>query len=48
LEKWLKDRRGRELSSDDLTHYQRIVVALGKTIALMGEIDAAIPAWPMD
>ena len=38
-EKWLKDRRGRALSMDDITHYQRIVVALKETIRLMAEID---------
>ena len=27
-QKWLKDRVGRQLTYDDLTHYQRIVVAL--------------------
>jgi len=36
-EKWLKDRRGRELSYDDIRHYQKIVVALGETIRLMKE-----------
>jgi len=47
-EKWLKDRRGRQLSYEDLTHYQRIVVALNETIRLMAEIDAAIPGWPLE
>ena len=46
-QKWLKDRAGRMLSYDDLTHYGRIVVSLNETIRLMGEIDAAIPAWPL-
>ena len=46
-QKWLKDRVGRRLTYDDLTHYQRIVVALSETIRLMAEIDAAIPAWPV-
>ena len=46
-QKWLKDRAGRKLTYDDLTHYQRIVVALSETIRLMAEIDAAIPAWPL-
>ena len=46
-QKWLKDRVGRQLTYDDLTHYQRIVVALSETIRLMAEIDAAIPAWPV-
>src|SRR5207249_5573305 len=27
-EKWLKDRKGRTLSTDDIVHYQKIVVAL--------------------
>ncbi|MCB0196880.1 MAG: DNA methyltransferase, partial [Anaerolineae bacterium] len=47
LDKWLKDRRGRQLSYDDLTHYQQVVVALQKTIDLMTAIDAAIPEWPI-
>lgn len=45
--KWLKDRRGRQLSYDDLTHYQQIVVALQQTIELMEAIDHAIPDWPI-
>ena len=36
-EKWIKDRRGRKLSYDDIRHYQKIVVALGETIRLMGD-----------
>ena len=47
LHKWLKDRRGRLLTFDDLTHYQKIVVALQETMRLMAEIDNAIPEWPM-
>lgn len=47
LQKWLKDRKGRKLSADDLTHYQRVVVALRETIRLMAEIDQAIPKWPI-
>jgi predicted helicase len=47
LEKWLKDRKGRTLSYDDVLHYQRIVVALKETIRLMREIDELIPTWPM-
>ncbi|MCZ7540518.1 MAG: DUF559 domain-containing protein, partial [Anaerolineae bacterium] len=38
LEKWLKDRRERVLTWDDIQHYQRIVVALAETIRLMEEI----------
>ena len=47
-EKWLKDRKGRKLSYDDMAHYQKIVVALKETIRLMGEIDAVIPGWPIE
>jgi len=46
-ERWLKDRRGRRLTYDDLIHYQRVIVALSETIRLMNEIDAAIPSWPI-
>jgi predicted helicase len=46
-EKWLKDRKGRHLSSDDIDHYQRIIVALSETIRIMREIDELIPAWPL-
>lgn len=47
LHKWLKDRRGRELSYDERDHYQQVVVALSETMRLMDEIDAAIPNWPI-
>ncbi len=48
-EKWLKDRKGRTLSTEDIAHYQRIVVALNETIRLMAEIDRIIEThsgWP--
>jgi predicted helicase len=48
-EKWLKDRKGRTLTADDLVHYHRIVIALRETIRLMGEIEATTEAhggWP--
>jgi hypothetical protein len=48
-EKWLKDRKGRTLSKDDIAHYQKIVVALSETIRLMREIDEVIErhgGWP--
>ena len=48
LEKWLKDRKGRELTWDDTQHYQKVVVALKETIRVMGEVDAAIPKWPIE
>lgn len=47
--KWLKERKGRMLSKDDIAHYQKIVVALAETIRLMKEIDEVIEqhgGWP--
>jgi hypothetical protein len=47
--KWLKDRKGRTLTTHDITHYQKIVVAVSETIRLMMEIDAVIEqhgGWP--
>ena len=38
-QKWLKDRKTRELSFDDILHYQKIIVALNETDRLMQEID---------
>ena len=48
-EKWLKDRKGRTLSKDDIAHYHKIVIALSETIRLMKEIDKVIEkhgGWP--
>ena len=39
LQKWLKDRKGRALSDDDISHWKRIVRALRRTADLMSEID---------
>jgi type I restriction-modification system DNA methylase subunit len=38
-QKWLKDRRGRSLSWDDIGHYQKIVKILVETDRIMKEID---------
>ena len=38
-QKWLKDRKGRELGYEDILHYQKIIVALTQTDRLMKEID---------
>ena len=48
-EKWLKDRKGRALSEDDIDHYRKIVAALAETRRLMAEIDEVIGkhgGWP--
>ena len=47
--KWLKDRKGRTLSDQEVAHYQKIVVALSETVRIMAEIDDVIEAhggWP--
>ena len=47
--KWLKDRKGRSLSDEDIAHYQKIVLALNETIRIMAEIDEIIDrhgGWP--
>lgn len=38
-QKWLKDRRGRLLSYDDIGHYQQIVKILAETNRIMREIE---------
>ena len=38
-QKWLKDRKGRELTFDDIQHYQRIIKVLAETDKIMGTIE---------
>lgn len=38
-QKWLKDRKGRKLSNQDLEHYQKIIIALAETDRITKEID---------
>jgi hypothetical protein len=47
-EKWLKDRKGRTLTSDDVDHYRNVVAALTRTQTLMQDIDAVVNGmlWP--
>jgi predicted helicase len=48
-EKWLKDRKGRTLTDEDIAHYHKIVISLTETIRLMSEIDQVINThggWP--
>ena len=49
-EKWLKDRKGRTLSFDDIAWYRRVCAALAETPRVMERIDEAIEAhggWPL-
>ncbi|MCD6416439.1 MAG: N-6 DNA methylase [Planctomycetes bacterium] len=43
LHKWLKDRRERRLSLEEIKTYCRVVTAIRYTIDAQGEIDAAYP-----
>ena len=38
-QKWLKDRKERELTTEDIFHYQKIIVALTETDRIKKEID---------
>ncbi|MDR2171807.1 MAG: N-6 DNA methylase [Planctomycetaceae bacterium] len=38
-QKWLKDRRNRSLSYDDIQHYQKIITTLIKTIEIQKKLD---------
>jgi predicted helicase len=50
LDKWLKDRKNakRELSTEEIIHYQKIVIALTETSKVMQEIDIIIPGFPIE
>ena len=41
-QKWLKDRKGRTLTNDDIEHYQQMIVALVETARIMKEIDEVL------
>ncbi len=50
LDKWLKDRKNRVLSTEDIEHYRKVVAALHETRQIMQEIDEVIEAhggWPL-
>ena len=41
-QKWLKDRKGKVLTNEDIEHYQKVIVSLFETDKLMKEIDKEI------
>ncbi len=50
LDKWLKDRKGRNLTDEDIEHYKKVVKALHETARIMREIDEVIEVhggWPL-
>jgi predicted helicase len=40
-EKWLKDRKGRELSSEEVAHYSKVVTAISETITIQESLDGS-------
>ncbi len=42
LDRWLKDRKGKKLTNDEIDHYQKMIVALQKQIKVMEDIDILI------
>ena len=50
-EKWLKDRKGRDLSFDDVNCYCKICAVLSETSRIMNNIDSIIEGnggWPLE
>jgi len=48
-DKWLKDRKGRLLTTEDIEHYQKIIVVVSETIRFQTEIEDVINkhgGWP--
>lgn len=43
LEKWLKDRKDRTLTAEDIKHYCKMATALAKTITIQKQIDELYP-----
>jgi hypothetical protein len=39
IDKYLKDRKGRRLSPDEINHYMKIARAIYLTIGLQGRVD---------
>ena len=48
LDKWLKDRKTRLLTTDDIRHYCRVATAQSKTIEIQQEIDELYPLVEKD
>ena len=41
-QKWLKDRRERALTDEDIDHYQQMIVSMHETIKVMKQIDTVL------
>ncbi|MBO1054242.1 MAG: N-6 DNA methylase [Dolichospermum sp. DET73] len=44
-QKWLKDRKGRELNFDDISHYQNIISIISETVKIMEDVDKIIDKY---
>ncbi|MBD2139378.1 DNA methyltransferase, partial [Anabaena sp. FACHB-1237] len=44
-QKWLKDRKGRQLNFDDISHYQNIISIISETMKIMADIDKIIDEY---
>jgi hypothetical protein len=42
LAKYLKDRKGRKLSSKEIEHYMKVAKAIERTREVQGEVDESI------
>ena len=42
VDKWLKDRLGRTLTNEEIIHFQKMIVAIKRTIDIQNEIDDLI------
>jgi predicted helicase len=47
-QKWLKYRKGHELTNEDIEHYQKMIVSLTETDKIMQEIDELYPEVEKD
>lgn len=43
-EKWLKDRKGKTLLSEEVAHYCRVVTAIAETISIQETLDELFKA----
>ena len=41
-DKWLKDRLNKKLTNEEIIHYQKMIVAIKRTIEIQEEIDNII------
>jgi predicted helicase len=44
-QKWLKDRKGRRLNFDDISHYRNIISIISETVKIMEDIDKIIEKY---